>query len=132
MTALDWSRWPDFSEREFRCPCGCGRADMDPGFMDKLQALRTLLEFSLPVSSGFRCPEHNTRVSNTGAAGPHTTGRAADLRVAGERALNLVSVASKIFSGLGVSQKGNPPSRFVHVDNLTAADGFPRPNLWSY
>jgi hypothetical protein len=32
--------------------------------------------------------------------------------------------------GLGVAQKGE--GRFIHVDDLTSDDGFPRPWVWSY
>ncbi len=125
----EW-RWPDFIPSEFLCPC-CKTQQMDPGFLDKLQALRKAVNHPLHITSGYRCPKHNERVSKTGLTGPHTTGRAADLKVSGGRSLILVYEAVKAgMTGVGVSQKGPHATRFVHVDDLV--DGHPRPWLWSY
>lgn len=125
----DWSRWPNFRSNELACPC-CGRADMEPAFMDRLQSLRTAFGAPLAVTSGFRCPEHNAQVSSTGPAGPHTTGRAVDIAVRGAEALSVINLALPLgFTGLGVAQKG--AGRFLHLDDLEAPR-FPRPNLWSY
>lgn len=132
MSGLDWSRWPNFSEVEMRCRCGCGRCDMDVIFMDRLQALREAFGTPLPVTSGFRCPYHNAEVSTTGANGPHTTGRAADIRIARGGAFRLLGLVTKQggFSGIGLKQHGD--SRFIHLDDLSAAPGRPRPTIWSY
>ena len=37
---MDWSVYRNFRKDEFTCKCGCGRADMQPSFMGRLQALR--------------------------------------------------------------------------------------------
>ena len=124
---VDW-RWPDFSPDEMRCKCGCGQVAMDSGFMDQLQGLRDILRFPLPVTSGYRCPEHNAAVSNTGTSGPHTTGKAADIGVDRARAHTLLCVAPQMFSGIGVQQKGGG-RRFIHLDTLI---GPARPGVWSY
>lgn len=133
MTIWSPSDTPDFSISELRCRCGCGRADMEADFMSMLQALRDTLG-PLPVSSGFRCPVHNDQVSATGLGGPHTTGKAADLRVYGARAYRLLGCALAVgFTGIGVKQNGPRESRFVHLDTLDAdATGGLRPWLWSY
>lgn len=120
-------RWPNFTSDELRCRCGCGQVAMDAGFMDQLQGLRDLLQFPLPVTSGYRCPAHNARVSSTGPTGPHTTGKAADLAVERARAHRLLCVAPQMFSGVGVQQKGT--GRFIHLDTLI---GPGRPTVWSY
>jgi uncharacterized protein YcbK (DUF882 family) len=103
---LDWLRWPNFTEGEFRCRCGCGRADMDPAFMDRLQALRERFGKPLRISSGYRCPDHNARVSSTGRGGPHITGKAVDVAVAyGDvDELERLAVLADV-SGRGVQQK---------------------------
>lgn len=120
-----------FSENELRCKCGrCQRADMHPDFMKKLVALRVYLDFPFPLSSAFRCPEHNQRVSSTGAAGPHTTGRAVDITVRGEQAFQILAEAARFgFTGIGVAQKGS--TRFIHLDDLESPE-HPRPWVWSY
>lgn len=120
-----------FSEAEMRCKCGCGRADMSPGFMFKLDSLRERYGKPLIVTSGFRCAEHNLKVSETGSAGPHTTGRAVDFAVGGPDAIRLLSLAlAGGFNGFGINQKG--ASRFIHLDDLTNEMLFPRPSIWSY
>ena len=132
-TPLDWNRWPNFAEDEFRCGCGCGRADMAPGFLDLLQDIRDYLGRPLIVSSGYRCPDYNARVSTTGRDGPHTTGRAADIAVAGEDAACVEGIAAQLgITGRGVKQHGPWPDRFLHLDNLDRTGAHPRPRLWSY
>ncbi|MBF0098762.1 MAG: DUF882 domain-containing protein [Magnetococcales bacterium] len=97
--------WPHFSEEELRCHCGCGRQDVDGDFMLKLEALRMAYGKPMSVSSGYRCPAHNAATSTTGENGPHTTGKAIDILVAGEDAYRLVGLAIKHgFTGIGICQ----------------------------
>jgi uncharacterized protein YcbK (DUF882 family) len=130
---LDWSRWPDFAEREFRCRCGCGRAEMAAAFLDRLQAIRDRLGRPMVMSSGFRCPDYNAQVSTTGRDGPHTTGRAADIAVAGADAELVESIALDLgITGRGVKQHGRWADRFLHLDDIEPGGAQPRPRLWSY
>lgn len=125
------SKTPNFTPKEMRCKCGCGRSDMDHAFMLKLQAVRDVVG-PLSVSSGYRCPEYNQRVSSSGLDGPHTTGKAVDVRCSGEQAHEvLLQAMFRYFTGIGVSQKGDHGSRFIHLDTITPDEG-PRPNVWSY
>lgn len=124
------SRWPHFTEQELACP-HCNELNMDPEFMGRLVNMRLSLGFAFPITSGYRCPEHNARVSSTGLDGPHTTGRAVDIALRGEQALIVVESARRFgFSGIGVRQHGD--GRYVHLDDLFDAPGRPRPWLWSY
>lgn len=101
--------------------------------MDILQAIRTELGFPLPVSSGYRSPAHNNEVSDTGKFGPHTSGMACDILVYGDRAHALLKAAMKHgIKGIGISQKGNPSTRYIHLDICENTIATPRPNLWSY
>ena len=129
---LDWTDYPNFTEAEFRCKCGCGRAEMKPRFMNWLQGLRTAAGFVFDVNSGFRCPEYNDRVSSTGLAGPHTTGEAVDIGVARKDAHELTRLAFVDgVSGYGAKQRGG--GRFLHLDLCTEAGGHvPRPTIWTY
>jgi len=123
--------YKDFSAKELTCKCGCGMMPA-PDFMQKVQVLRDVVKFPLPVTSAARCPSHNARVSGTGTTGPHTTGRAIDLAVSHEHAYLVLAAAtaSGLFTGIGVQQKGI--SRFIHLDDLPNANGRPRPTVWSY
>lgn len=125
--------WQYFSDIELKCRCGCGQGKMDADFMKKLIALREHLEFPFIVSSAYRCPKHNEKVGATGKQGPHTTGRAIDIKVSGVQAYKLLQYAAQFgFTGIGVKQVGPHNSRFIHLDDLAHTDGFPRPGMWSY
>lgn len=120
-------RWKHFNFSEFTCQCGCGGNDIDASFVDKLDKLRDALGFPFIISSGYRCPEHNNRVSTTGHTGPHTTGRAVDIVADHLHALEIIAAAYHAgFKGFGVQQKGG--HRFIHLDDIRR----PYQTLWSY
>lgn len=125
--------WKHFKPSEFDCRCGCGRNEMQPDFVETLDDLRERLGFPLVVTSGYRCPDHNERISTTGRDGPHTTGRAVDLAVSGERAFKLLRQCTLggWMSGIGLKQHGAHETRFIHLDDL-APPGHPRPRVWTY
>ena len=102
---------------------------MDMRFILRLDRLR--MEYGAPmrVTSGYRCPAHNNSVSSTGLDGPHTTGRAADIGISGEKAYHLLRQVS--FSGVGINQRGAYDKRFIHLDDLEGPE-HPRPRIWTY
>lgn len=116
-----------FTKAELECQCGCGVAAMDEDFMDLLDTLRE--DYGpITLNSAYRCPEHNAKVSSTGRGGPHTTGKAVDVRVAMGDAHRLIKLALLLgFTGIGVKQRG--AGRFLHLDTIT--EGV-RPTVWSY
>ena len=116
---------PNFSRAEMSCRCGCGLDHMDEKFMRMLQQLRNELG-PLPITSGVRCDKHNDQ-SGGYPKSAHLQSKGADIRIFGPRALKLVEESRRIgFSGIGISQKGDKSSRFIHLDIL------PRTALWSY
>lgn len=127
-------RWRYFELSEFACQgqdCCGGESRMDHDFVHLLDHMRHQTGFPWPISSGYRCPRHNSRVSRTGLTGPHTTGRAVDVRVFGAQAHEITRIALlNGITGLGSKQHGD--TRYLHLDNLTQADGFPRPMIWTY
>lgn len=119
-----------FKELELRCKCGCNKNGMNDEFVKLLDKLRASYGKPIYLSSAYRCPEHNNRVSSTGYDGPHTTGKAVDILVSGYDAHTIVKLATALgFSGIGVNQKGPHNSRFIHLDQL---DSKLRPWIWSY
>ena len=119
-----------FSDDELRCKCGCGRLFMIPEFVAKLERVRLAFGKPLIISSGYRCPDHNFEVGGSEFSA-HTAGCAVDVTVRGADALKLVDVAIYCgITGLGISQRGH--SRFIHLDDAPAAEGQPRPTVWSY
>jgi zinc D-Ala-D-Ala carboxypeptidase len=122
-----------FSDKELACKCGkCDSSNkMDPTFMYKLNILRANFGKPIYLSSAYRCPDYNEKVSSTGRNGPHTTGKAADLLVSGKDAHTILMLAANLhFSGIGISQKGEHGKRFIHLDNI--GNGPVRPWVWSY
>ena len=97
--------------------------------MGMLQELRNQMQGPLRVTSARRCDHHNNEVSTAKNKknGVHTLGQAADVLISGEWAMVLFEKARLIgFSGIGLSQRGDHASRFVHLDTK------PRKALWSY
>lgn len=126
--------WLHFKREEFECRCGCGGNLIADDFVDALDVLREQLGFALVISSGYRCPQHNMNVSSTGHEGPHTTGRAADIKIARPQAFELARMAmrSDLFTGIGFMQRGIMAKRFIHLDDLPNKIGSPRPRVWTY
>ena len=112
---------PNFSKSEMACRCGCGIYEMDDEFMRMLQELRNEMNGPLRFNSARRCDRHNDAISTAKNKknGVNTLGQASDILISGERAMLLFEKARRIgFSGIGLSQKGNHASRFVHLDTL--------------
>lgn len=126
--------WDDiefFVADEFACPC-CSENGIKHSFVLALDNLRRFSGFPFPVNSGYRCPEYNARISSTGLTGPHTTGRAADIGISGERVYAAVILhAHRVgVTGIGLHQKGPHAGRYVHFDTLDNGDT--RPTIWTY
>lgn len=125
--AVPWP-WAHFTPDELRCRCGCGRCEMDAAFMDKLEAARVAAGVPFVVTSGYRCPDHDRAVgtSSTPGAGPHTTGKAADIGWPPEKAFAiLVAAVNAGLRGLGMHGRGRPAVRYIHLDDL-------EPRAWTY
>jgi zinc D-Ala-D-Ala carboxypeptidase len=118
-----------FSDDELKCK-HCGEVHMDEEFMEVLEDIRNAFGKPMYVNSGYRCPVHNSNVSSTGPTGPHTTGKAIDIRIYGYDAYRLIGIAySHGITGIGVNQKGPMGRRFVHLDIIHSDL---RPRVWSY
>lgn len=127
-----WEYFSYLTDPKLACSC-CGQKGMIDDFMFQLDLARDLCGFPFILSSGFRCIEHNSRVSSTGPHGPHTTGLAVDVLCYGHRARRLLEVAALLdFAGIGIHQKGPKSGRFIHLDNCPADASMPRPWVWSY
>lgn len=124
---MNWSSIKYFSAREFECKC-CGVEAMNEAFVKKLDLARHEANTSFVISSGYRCPAYNEKISSSGATGPHTTGMAADILLSGDAMRDTLSLLSDMFERIGLNQKGDWETRFVHVDDLTDRPG----KIWTY
>ena len=121
----------NFSSKELSCSC-CGKNEFNKETLIALQRLRDAIGKPISLSSAYRCPTHNDKVSSTGKEGPHTTGKAIDILCSGKLAHEILSFAMircNIWKGIGISQKGKHKSRFIHLDTITSDN---RPWVWSY
>lgn len=121
-----------FTREELACG-HCGQMNFSDDDLNQLELLRVLFDYPMPISSGYRCPEHNAQVSTTGAKGPHTL-FAVDITVSGARAWRLVRVAMEAgWTGIGLHQRGPMGMRYIHLDRLPIGGaGHPRPAFWTY
>lgn len=129
-------RWPHVDPVSEWADKQSGRIVIVPEFLDLFEELRRRHGRPIPITSGYRTPEHNAAVSTTGDRGPHTYGQAVDIRCGGRDAYALALIAFALgFTGIGFGQNLDLPlaRRYLHLDTLTPAQGFPqRPNIWSY
>jgi zinc D-Ala-D-Ala carboxypeptidase len=123
---VNWCDYPNFAASEFNCS-HCGANEMQPEFMEKLQALRIAYGQPMRITSGYRCPQHPVEAKKI-KAGAHASGCACDIAVNGQDAYKLLKLAFAAgFTGIGVNAKTSGP--FIHLDTLEQP---PRPNVWSY
>lgn len=123
---MDWSKYSNFSEKEFRCS-HTGKCQMDAAFMEKMQQLRDKYGKPMTITSGYRDMTHPIEAQKE-KAGIHTMGLAADIACNGQEAFHLLKLAFDMgFTGIGIAQKGH--NRFIHLDIYTKP---PRANVWSY
>ena len=100
----------NFNEREFACR-HCGTVHIEPELISRLQALRDALGKPITVTSGYRCPAHNTAIGGAKQS-RHMQGQAADLVVAGMTPAQVAAAADKVgLGGIGIYKSG-----FCHVD----------------
>ena len=127
-------KWPHIDPvKEWACK-GDGSIVVETDFLDRVEALRKAVNRPLIITSGYRSPEYNVRVAESGPNGPHTTGRAVDIAIYGEHLHETVWHAMRLgFQGFGLAQKlgSAPANRFLHLDDLTQPQ-FTRPLFWTY
>lgn len=129
----DW-RWLHFLPQSLACKDD-GSLTVDELLLDELEKLRTINgNEPLVVSSCWRTPAYNAKVSSTGLTGPHTTGMAVDILCFGTKAFKLLNLALGMkFTGIGLSQKGDQATRFLHLDLIPPGSPLnTRPWVWSY
>lgn len=117
------SKW--FSPAELACKCGQCAPGIVGEFVVWLDSLRAAVARPLTLTSAYRCPDHDRKV---GGKGPHTTGRAADVR-----AITSAEKHELVGAALALGAKGvGVGATFIHVDLIVPGGKYPRPAIWSY
>jgi zinc D-Ala-D-Ala carboxypeptidase len=139
IMTINWDDFPNFSEGEFACRCGCGAAEMKEDAVNTFQELRTSYGRKLTVSSGYRCSGHPVeakKIDAGGRPGSHYSGSAVDFHIAGQDAIDLLRIAlnDPRVTGIGLQQKGPWNSRFCHIDTIKPGNdhNIGRPAIWTY
>ncbi len=71
---------------------------MDSGFINRLQGLRSEVDQSIEVSSGFRCKKHNSETEGAAPKSYHTKGKASDIKTQGLSVDEFADIAEKYFN----------------------------------
>ena len=102
---------PNFTRKEMACRCGCGADEMQPKFIQRLQATRIILGLSMRVISARRCPTYNTAVGGVDSSA-HVDGWAVDIRASTSAyRKDLVDAALRAgFNRIGIAKN------FIHLD----------------
>ena len=115
-----------FTPDELKCQ-HCGAHGIDTAFVDLLDSIRAEAGFAFPITSGYRCADHPIEARKA-VPGSHSTGKAVDIGVSGDRALKVIELALGAgIQRIGVNQKGS--GRFIHLDVCTDKT---TPAIWSY
>lgn len=103
----------NFDSTEFACKCGKCDGNVTIEFARKMQLLRDTCGHKLPITSGYRCAEHNKKVGGA-LDSRHIYGDAADISTAaftGRQYCELIGHALDCgFTGIGLGVG------FIHVD----------------
>ncbi len=132
MSRFDFA--PHFTEREFRCRCGCEILSVDRAFLERLERGRIRADIPFTVTSGCRCPAYN-RAEGGKTNSAHVTINvpggtikqcyAADVWVTGSRTRGVIipALVAVGFNRFGLA------NTFVHVDIDPA---LPPNMIWFY
>ena len=111
-----------FKLNEFKCKC-CGKNEIKEELIILLDNARDIAGIPFKITSGYRCPEHNKKVSGVKDSA-HIKGLAADIEVNDStRFIITKSLIQMGFNRIGIAQY------FIHTD---IDDSKPKFTLWLY
>lgn len=119
------NEWPYkyFKREEFCCKCGCGFCDITNDLVLKLDQVREEYGWSIYISSGCRCLNHNKAVKGSPTSS-HLICTAADLVCESSRMrYQILPILAKYFDRIGIGRN------FIHVDIDTIK---PQRHMWLY
>ena len=100
----------NFDSKELACPC-CNNCVMDKEFMNNLQDIREECGFGFRINSGYRCKEHNSKVSKN-SMGDHARGYAVDIACNNRYKRSLIvtcALLTNYFKDIAIDKK------FIHL-----------------
>lgn len=116
----------NFKPAEFACPCGCNTNEMQQAFVEILQRIRDNVGSSMPITSGYRCPKHNSEVGGKKNSA-HTRGWAVDIGIKkGDSSKRFKIIAYALQEGVRRIGIGDS---FIHLD---CDPDLPYGQIWLY
>jgi hypothetical protein len=126
-----------FTREELQCRCGCGAMPPQES-IERLTALRYVLNMPLNINSAARCLRHNGNIGgatnsphivpSTARPGEQKTwgGCGFDIRITSlSHAIRIAIAAKEVgFRGIAISMKNS----FIHVDDMAR----PQTTYWDY
>ena len=108
----------NFSRAEFKCKCGkCDYDTVDAELIVILQSLREHFGLPVKITSGNRCPAHNSDVGGSKSS-YHIRGRAADIQIQDVSPLIIQGYLKEAYPNrFGIGSY----SLFTHIDTRTKA-----------
>jgi hypothetical protein len=109
---IDWSKYPNFSESEFACNCGCGQTKINEEIVMVLQAMRDMYGKPIRLNSAYRCLNYNRSIGSKDTSS-HVRGKAVDILTPTLRdRFALVNIAMQC----GIKRIGIYKNSFIHID----------------
>jgi uncharacterized protein YcbK (DUF882 family) len=114
------SKW--FKRSEFECRCGCGFCAVDAELLKVLEDVREHFRQPTKITSGCRCPKHNSNVGGA-AKSKHVVGTAADIQVKDTNSSEVYAyLDNKYPNSYGIGKANS----FTHIDIR------PNKTRWTY
>ena len=100
-----------FKPEEFACKCGCGKNNVSPELVEKLEVARVIYGLPMRINSACRCADHNAKVGGV-MASSHIDGFAVDLLAASAEMRYQIVKALLVagFERIGIGDA------FIHAD----------------
>ena len=104
--------WLYFKIEDFACRCGCGKNNVPPGFIDKLDCARVNAGVPFKLNRGCSCLKHNRRLGSKDTSS-HVKGIAVDIeaRSSVRRYWIIFGLIVAGFTRIGIGRT------FIHADS---------------
>jgi uncharacterized protein YcbK (DUF882 family) len=104
----------NFSSEEFDCRCGCGKNNISPFVIHRLQVIRDIVKVPISIDSACRCEKHNKEVGGEPNS-YHLYGLAVDWTIP-ESSLMLARVCTNLIPDWSGGFHYYPDKNFCHTD----------------
>lgn len=149
MGPTDYKQLKYFKPSEFNCKCPACKGNSGVGkkrgvkkndgahkmakkLIMELERIRRKLDTPMKVTSGYRCPLHQSERNKRTGPGSHSRGVSVDISCSDEHSFRIIQEAARgcVIERIGVKQKGRRDRRFLHLQMCDVKQ--PNPTIFSY